>query len=342
MIECIFTLDYEIYGNGEGSLKECIYEPAEKLKTIFDQAGAKLVVFVEAMELKKISSFQADPIIEEVEDQLQEFYHQGHEIALHIHPQWGQARWQMGKWLLDYSEYNLCTLSRRRIAEIIEESISYLRQVTGKPDYTPLSFRAGNWLFQPTRETARILSEKGVRIDSSVFKGGVQRQHQLDYRPAAGNGYYWKFEEDVNIVENQGGMLEIPIYTQMVPFWKMATAKRLSLQQKSHSKRPEFRERVDRWLDRIRFRQPLKFDFCRMTKGELVSIIEQIMREDQISPNDYKPIVAIGHTKDLEDFQTVGSFLSFLRKKGIAISTFQEIYPKIIHRINTSGKKDWK
>ena len=32
MIECIFTIDYEIYGNGEGSLKELVFEPASVLK----------------------------------------------------------------------------------------------------------------------------------------------------------------------------------------------------------------------------------------------------------------------------------------------------------------------
>ena len=31
MIECIFTLDYEIYGNGTGALKDLVYEPAERL-----------------------------------------------------------------------------------------------------------------------------------------------------------------------------------------------------------------------------------------------------------------------------------------------------------------------
>jgi hypothetical protein len=35
MIECIFTIDYEIYGNGEGSLVELLHEPAEKLRTLF-------------------------------------------------------------------------------------------------------------------------------------------------------------------------------------------------------------------------------------------------------------------------------------------------------------------
>ena len=36
MIECIFTIDYEIYGNGQGLLRDQVYEPARKLKEVFD------------------------------------------------------------------------------------------------------------------------------------------------------------------------------------------------------------------------------------------------------------------------------------------------------------------
>jgi hypothetical protein len=333
MIECIFTLDYEIYGNGEGSLQDLVYEPARKLKALFDQAGAKLVVFVEAAELETIASCRADTAIQEVEGQILELFNQGHEIALHLHPQWVNARYRNGRWELDYSEYNLCTVPPQRIAEIADRSIGYLRKVLEAPDYMPLSFRAGNWLFQPTREAARALSVKGIKIDSSVFKGGVQHQHHLDYRRAAANGYYWKFQDDVNISDNQGEMLEIPIYARMVPFWKMATAKRIGLQQKSNSGRPTARERVYRFLDRARFRQPLKFDFCRMTLEELIFMVDQIIDEDKTSPATFKPIVAIGHTKELVDFKTVESFLSCLQKKGIAITTFREVYPKIIQSI---------
>ena len=31
MIECIFTVDYEIYGNGTGALIDLVYEPAKQL-----------------------------------------------------------------------------------------------------------------------------------------------------------------------------------------------------------------------------------------------------------------------------------------------------------------------
>jgi hypothetical protein len=328
MIECIFTIDYEIYGDGQGSLRDLVYEPAEKLREMFDRAGANFVVFVEAAEFEKIANFKTDTAISKVEEQIRDFYDDGYEIALHLHPQWSNARYEKGTWVLDYSEYNLCPLSRNRISEIVEGGISYLRSVLRAPDFTPVSFRAGNWLFQPTQTAAEVMAEFGVKLDSSVFKGGVQRKHKLDYRRATKNGYFWKFREDVAIENPSGRLLEIPIYTRQVPFWKMATAKRLGLQQKSSTSARKSRRKLDRVLDLMRIRHPLKFDFCRMTLDELIAIVETAIREDRKTPTQFKPIVAIGHTKDLVDFETIESFLVWLKSKGIAISTLEGVYNK--------------
>ena len=199
MMECIFSLDYEMYGNGEGSLRELVYEPAEKIRAIFKKWNASCVIFVEAAELEILRLTGTDPAIDLVEQQIREFYKEGFEIGLHIHPQWYNARNQSGIWLMDYSEYNLATLSAERIRTIIMRAIQYIRKVIEDPTFVPISFRAGNWLFQPTEIIASVLAEYGVRIDSSVYKGGVQRQHRLDYRRALKNGYYWSFTEDVNV-----------------------------------------------------------------------------------------------------------------------------------------------
>jgi hypothetical protein len=328
MIECIFTIDYEIYGNGEGSLKDLVYEPAQKLIDIFNRTGAKIVVFVETAELKKIETAETDSAINEVKRQLQELHAQGHEIALHLHPQWCNARYLHGKWELDYSEYNLCALPEERIDEIVDQSITYLRTVLAASDFTPLSFRAGNWLFQPTVTAAKVLAGHGIKIDSSVYKGGLQHQYKLDYRRAAGNGYFWKFQNDVNTPEPNGVMLEIPIYTRMVPFWKMATSKRVGLQQKGSSGFRTAKQRLYRLQDMARFWHPLKFDLCRMTINELTRMVNTVIQEDQQNPASFRPIVAIGHTKDLVDFETAESFLAYLARKGIAVSTFTEVYDR--------------
>ncbi|MGH9431019.1 MAG: hypothetical protein ACRD3T_05705, partial [Terriglobia bacterium] len=167
-------MDYEIYGNGTGALKDLVYEPAERLREIFQTWDARFVVFVEAAELERIEAWGTDPAIDLVKQQIRDLYRKGFEIGVHLHPQWSNARYEQGRWLLDYSEYNLCTLPRPRIIQIVELSLAYLRDIVDDPHFTPLSFRAGNWLFQPTQTAAAILARHGIRIDSSVFKGGLQ------------------------------------------------------------------------------------------------------------------------------------------------------------------------
>lgn len=328
MIECIFTIDYEIYGNGEGSLRKLVYEPAERLKATFNKWNAHFILFVEAAELEMIEAKGTDSTIDLVKEQIQNFYREGFEIGLHLHPQWYNSRYESGKWILDYSEYNLCTLPRERIVQIINRSIDYLRNLLCVTDFLPLSFRAGNWLFQPTRTLSEVLIEKGIKVDSSVFKGGLQHLHKLDYRRSLKNGYSWPFADEVNIPDPKGALVELPIYTKMAPIWKMLTSKRIGLQQKAPTGSHTRRERLLRYLDFLRFWYPLKFDFCRMTIDELTEMINIETQKDRRNSNIFRPIIAIGHTKDLNDLETVESLLSYLKRKDISLSTFKDIYDR--------------
>lgn len=332
MIECIFTVDYEIYGNGEGSLRELVYEPAEKLKAVFRKWNARCVVFVEAAELEIIGAERADPAIDLVERQIREFSMSGFEVGLHLHPQWYNARSEGAHWRLDYSEYNLCRLSPVRIDQIIERSIMYLQKVIGASGYNPLSFRAGNWLLQPTGAIAKSLAGHGVKTDSSVFKGGLQHQHELDYRRSLKNGYYWTFSEDVNIPDPRGMLLEIPTFTKMVPTWRMFTAKRIGMLQRGPSKTIHERNNLARLRDFARLRQPMKLDFCRLTAAEMISMFSLEIEKDQRNPAVFRPIVAIGHTKDLVDLTTIESFLAYLQSNGVYVSTFTDVHDKIMRQ----------
>jgi hypothetical protein len=330
MIEFVFTVDYEIFGNGEGSLRELVYYPTEKLRAVFQRRNAHFVVFAEAAELEMIDACKTDSAVDLVKQQIRDLFREGFEIGLHLHPQWYNGKYEAGKWKLDYAEYNLCMLPRERIARIIERSISYLRKILDMPDFTPLSFRAGNWLFQPAKTAASLLAERGIKIDSSVFKGGVQNRHNLDYRKSLRNGYYWRFSNDVNLHDQNGALLELPIYTQMVATWKLLSAKRIGLNQNSFAATQNSKEKLMRLSDFLRLWCPMKLDYCRMTKKELINIVESIIQKDQEDPNSFHPIVAIGHTKDLFDVETIEEFLFYLDEKSIKIKTFGEIYPKCI------------
>jgi hypothetical protein len=326
MIECIFTIDYEIYGDGQGSLRDLIYDPAEKLKAVFEKEKARFVLFVEVAELEVIEAAGTDPAIGRVRQQIRDFHRDGFEIGLHLHPQWYNARRKNGRWELDYSEYNLCTLPRDRIVQIIDRAIAYLRDVLGAADFTPLSFRAGNWLFKPTQPAAEVLAARGIKVDSSVFKGGVRHQYQLDYRRALRNGDYWFFSDQVDLPDPEGALLEFPIHTRMVPFWKMIKPKRINSRHIGIGTAQSGRETLCRLVDFLRYRHPLKLDFCCMTLSELTQMVDAAIEEDRWKPSTCKPIVAIGHTKELADFDTIGHLLSYLRRRGVSISTFQNIY----------------
>lgn len=332
MIHLILTVDYEIYGNGTGTLSDLMLNPARELKNICDQFDAKLVLFAEAAELRQINLHRTDHDIDEVKQQIKDFYRDGHEIALHLHPQWCRAEYIGGRWALNYGEYNLCSLTHRRITQIIDESILFLRKVLDYPAFTPIAFRAGNWLFQPSAVAASALSSRGIVIDSSVFKGGLNRELGLDYRTAASNSYYWRFSADVNAEADDGIMIELPIYTVMVPSWKMLTNKRVALQKRA-TPVPAGEASIftmKRYMDYVRLKHPLKLDFCRMTRNEMATVLDTIISDDRADPASLKPVVAIGHTKDLFDYDAVKYFLSYAMSNGIEISTFEEIYEKAL------------
>jgi hypothetical protein len=341
MIECVFTVDYEIYGNGEGSLRELVLEPAEKLKTIFQKHKARFVVFVEAAELEMIEFLNTDDALEQVKQQIRGFHRDRFELGLHLHPQWYNARYANGSWRLDYDDYNLCSLPRERIVEIVERSIRYLRRVLGINDFSPLSFRAGNWLFQPTQPAASVLAELGIKIDSSVFKGGIRHQHGLDYRPARRNGYFWPFSNDVNTADPQGTLIEFPTYTKMVPPWEILSFNRIGLETKSAAKSARLTDKIYRILDFLRLCHPMKLDFCRLTIKELVGMFEKEMEKDRKSPGLFRPIVAIGHTKELVDLKTVDLFLTYLDNSRVAITTFDDWLGKV-HLSNMKARSKVK
>ena len=325
MIECIFTLDYEIYGNGRGSLEELVREPAERLRAIFGKYQVPMVVFVEAAELEMIERLGTDPAIDPVKDQVRELARLGHEIGLHIHPQWYRGTCASGEWDLDYSEYSLCSLPKARINELVGRAVGWLGGALGRSDFTPFSFRAGNWLFQPSGDLADVLTGHGLGLDSSVYKGGRQRRHGLDYRPSLKNGYYWNFSKDINKQDPYGTLLEVPIYTRQVPVWRMLTSKRVGLQKKMPSGPAVSNDRIARAKDLLRPLFPLKLDFCRLGPKEFKALIDIEIKRDRLDPGERRPIVAIGHTKDLVDLETIDFALHYLMSHGAAITTFKDL-----------------
>jgi hypothetical protein len=177
---------------------------------------------------------------------------------------------------------------------------------------------------QPTPVIANVLVRHGVRVDSSVFKGGREHRLGLDYRPALGNDGFWRFGSDVNVPDPHGPLWEFPIHTQLVPFWQMLGRKRLNLQSKTR-RASQGTPLPHRWRDFLRFRYPRKLDFCRMTFDEMRETVEVVLKERRIRPEERSLVVAIGHSKDFVDSLAVRQFLTFLQEQSARVTTFSRL-----------------
>ena len=335
----IFTIDYELFGNGAGNLIDHVIQPTKTLKKIFDTYDSTFVIFFEAAEFKKISEFQTDKNIRVIENQVYSLYQDDYEIALHIHPQWFNAVYRGNNWILDFDEYNLSNLNEEKINNYLNQSLNYLRKIIKNKDYLPLAYRAGGWLIQPSEIISNVLFNNGIKIDSSVFKGGRQLYRGFNFIPSIKNPYWWKFNNNVNKPEINGKLFEIPIYTRMVPFWEMYSSKRRKIiKENNMNKRyidysKSIKETLFNYFDMLRLFYPKKLDFSKMTFSELKFELDNIINKDMKSYEEYKPIVLIGHTKNLNDFDTIIKTLDYLKSKGINVGTFHDALININTRV---------
>ena len=324
MTECVFTLDYEIYGSGEGSLRDLVIDPTQRLGELFREFDVPFVVFTEAVEFAKMEEANSDRDSNNLRSQLRELHAAGHEIALHLHPWWANAQYESGRWQLDWNEINIATLKPARIDEIVSKAIQYLRDALADPTFTPHSFRSGLLAMQPTADVASVLARNGLQVDSSFFTGGRVRHLGLDYRRHQENGGYWRFDRDIRVSDPQGALLEIPIHTELVPFWKMLGRKRLKLQ-KSTQRSTQGTPLPHDWSDFLRFRYPRKLDFCRMTFDEMRETTEAFLLKTKSRPEARSVMVAIGHSKDFVDSDSTRRFLTFLQDRSISVTTFSRL-----------------
>jgi hypothetical protein len=116
---------------------------------------------------------------------VQETFRQGHDVQLHIHPQWSDAQYSEGKWQLN-ADWSILNYSEDAARQMIRRCKQYLENLlrTIEPAYSCVSFRSGSWCIAPSPHMLRLLVEAGIVFDMSIV-GGVRyqtRRIDLDYR----------------------------------------------------------------------------------------------------------------------------------------------------------------
>ena len=182
-VKIIVSIDYELFGDGSGSVKHCIVEPARKMIEIADRSGVPLTFMVEICEywaFNKEEQGKQFPKNErpftQITSQLSNAVMKGHDLQLHIHPQWSNYVYQknINRWRVDLSKWRTSSLSYKELYSILIKGKNELEKLIRPtdPQYKCLAFRAGAWSIQPAKRSALFVwhgSEERGLLGSRYF-----------------------------------------------------------------------------------------------------------------------------------------------------------------------------
>ena len=211
----ILTVDYELFGNGSGCPLKCVVAPTERILSIAERFSAPVTLFVEAleymaMEREPATCAQAEAVKEHVQSALK----RGHDVQLHLHPQWVNASYSdEGRWVVDVRRWRLGDLEAGEIQRLLASSKAWLETLARaiRSDYVCNAFRAGAWCIQPSRAVLEALKVLGFRLDSTVAPGlrNAALGDWYDFRGTPPSPF-WRVTQDV-CVQSETGIWEVPI-----------------------------------------------------------------------------------------------------------------------------------
>lgn len=231
-MKVLLTLDYELFlGQGTGSVENCLIKPMSMFLQKVDPVNAKFSLFVDAAYLymlnklrEKHEYLQHD--YDTVCQHLQELHEVGHDIQLHIHPQWYFSDYNGKEWNLDSTHYKLCDVDEKQMEEYFVESKELLDRIVGKKT---IAFRAGGFSAQPTELLNKLFDASGVKVDSSVCPGTSYDSscQKYDYIDVSSKDLYM-FSNNICKEDILGKYIELPISminVSPVFHWKLAFTK---------------------------------------------------------------------------------------------------------------------
>jgi hypothetical protein len=312
-IKMIFTLDYEIHGNGDGSPHQLMVEPTYRLINLLEKYGFKLTVFADVAEILCFKTYFEKTgddkfFYIEIAEQLQEAIKRGHDVQLHIHSSYFNAAYNGKSWEQYWQEYNMAALSYSRIDEMVQISKNWLENLLMpiNPNYKCHVFRAANWSIMPTENIYKALVNNGIDIDTSVYKGGKQKGNvNFDYTDAYSNMFAYKADcQNINAKNENGTLTEYPIYSEMRFFWhfvtpmrffRMIRAKFYKHKQIENVSQNDKKSSSNMLSIKAFFRKSAwKLDFNQASPRQLKNALKRIRKQ---AGNNSVNIVLIGHSK---------------------------------------------
>ena len=124
-IALVLTNDWELFGDGSGSYYEVQHKPLAELLPLLSAYDAKITLMAEVMQQFSHQSIAAEnPEAKEIsnswENIIRDAAVRGHDVQLHLHPQWQGAKYTGSKWQCDMDKWKLSAHSPETIEMMIK------------------------------------------------------------------------------------------------------------------------------------------------------------------------------------------------------------------------------
>lgn len=240
-MDVYLTLDFELFlGVKSGTVQNCMVKPTGRLLEIARKTGMVFTFFVDAAYLVRLNELKQNHTdiqtdFDEVTNLLKRVVAEGHDVELHIHPQWVSSEYVDGEWKIDAEHYKLADITDETADELFAAGCDLLEKITGK---RPIAFRAGGFSAEPYEKLLRLMKNNGLSVDSSVYPGTIYQSPQQQYNYLdAEQGRIYRFSDNPVVENRDGSFFELPLSVYPVSplyFWKLVF-QRLS-KQKNHER----------------------------------------------------------------------------------------------------------
>lgn len=223
----LITFDYEVFlGSKSGTIQNCLIDPTNRVLSILAKHDFKSIFFVDSLylcRLQESTSPQNQADLKVIFLQLENIVKQGHQIGVHIHPHWLDAKYQenSNNWNgTNKNRFALSCLDDSLRTETIRKSVEILSPYM---DMTrPITYRAGGFYCQPFNLLTDTFTQYNVLIDFSVMRDftstGYQNRYAFDFTNPPKDLIY-RFDENPLFPQKSGKFIEVSVNSFRLSGW---------------------------------------------------------------------------------------------------------------------------
>ena len=173
----IYTIDYEVFGDGSGCFWRDLIRPTDWIIEEFRKRKLKAVFFLEVHELIALKRNNQFGYYNRVCKQIKNIVDDGHQLGLHVHPQFKDAKLIDGEWCLDMDAVALNKVDWNYddyIHHVVEEFSELSKDCDLPTSRLPIAFRAGGYNVPTSKLFYKALADLGIKYESSQVVGYVE------------------------------------------------------------------------------------------------------------------------------------------------------------------------